>query len=94
MPVRTAIVKPGQTLPDIAIQYCGNLSALTELAYRNNLSVTADITSGQELILPDIVDKRVEAIYRAGNYCPAAGNNDVALTGISRWGIEFDFIVS
>ena len=32
---RTATVKPGQTLPDIAIQYCGGMAAFPVLAALN-----------------------------------------------------------
>lgn len=95
MAVRKAIVKTGQTLQDIAIQYCGNLGALSELATMNNLALTQEIAAGQELLLPAVVDKRVEVVFRAGGYFPAAGNNfNQDLEGVGFWGIEFDFIVS
>lgn len=95
MALRTAIVKKGQTLQDMAIQYCGRLDALSELAILNNLALTQEIVAGQELILPEISDKRVEVVFRTGSYFPAAGNNfNQDFDGIGFWGIEFDFIVS
>lgn len=89
-----AIVKPGQTLADMAIQYCGSLSALPSLATLNGLSVTGALTPGQSLLLPDPVDKRVVAVFESGGYCPAVGQLVPYGEGIGWWFIENDFIVS
>lgn len=92
---RKAIVKSGQTLQDIAIQYCGELSAMAQVATLNGLALTDELQAGQELTLPAIVDKRMEAVYRSGGHFPAAGNNAIeGFEGVDYWGIEFDFIVS
>lgn len=93
---RTATVKPGQTLPDIAIQYCGDMTAYPALAQFNGLNLTDDITAGSILLLPDVTDKRARAIFMAGGYFPAAGRTLTqisGLEGVDYWGIEFDFIV-
>jgi len=93
---RTATAKPGQTLPDIAVQYCGGMAAFPALAALNGLNLTDDISAGAVLFLPDVADKRTEYIFRTGGYFPAAGRTLTqigGLEGVSYWGIEFDFIV-
>lgn len=94
---RSATVKPGQTLPDIAVQYCGSMAAFPALASLNGLNLTDDIAAGAVLFLPDVTDKRTAYIFKAGGYFPAAGRTLTqigGLEGVDYWGIEFDFIVS
>lgn len=86
-------VEAGQTLPDIAIQCCGSLTAWSTLAALNGLGLTADLTPGQMLLLPDETDKRTAAFFAAGGYKPAAGSILIPGSGISFMGIELDFIV-
>lgn len=91
---RNIIVQPGQTLPDIAIQHCGSLSAYYDILSLNGLSFTSDISAGQVLIVPGIAaDKRVRQYFVNGGYIPASiGIKDID-EGVSFWGIEYDFIV-
>ncbi|MBV6442761.1 MAG: hypothetical protein EPGJADBJ_04485 [Saprospiraceae bacterium] len=92
---RTAVVKAGQTLPDIAVQYCGNMSAFPAIAALNGLNLTDEIVAGATLKLPPVVDKRAAYIL-SGGYFPAAGRTLTqigGLEGVDYWGIEFDFIV-
>lgn len=65
-------VAPGQTLSDIAVQWLGSEEGVYSLAELNGLSVTADLTAGQVLELPAVVDKRGRAVMAAGQYVPAA----------------------
>jgi LysM repeat protein len=87
-----AIVQAGQTLEDIAIQYLGSEQAVFELASINSLELTADLSAGQQLELPDVYDKQVRRVYERGGYQPAAGG-DADLQGINYWIIEQNFIV-
>lgn len=93
MAIRTITVASGQTLPDIAVQHCGDVAAWSEIAQLNSLGLTAEITSGQSLIVPDVYNKRNEQFIRVGGYRPAVGPYTV-LEGIDYWAIGYDFIVS
>ena len=85
-------VQPGQTLEDIAIQYCGDYSAIFQLAKLNGLSLTDDLVPGQALVLPAAVNARVRSVYADRRYVPASGV-EVVEEGIGYWGIEYDFVV-
>lgn len=85
--------KPGQSLADLAIQYCGSLSALPTLAALNGFEVTAQISPGQLLKRPDPVDKKVVSTFEIGSYFPATGDILKYGDGIGWWIIENDFIV-
>lgn len=96
MATRTAIVRPGQTLPDLAIQYCGTVEAWPEIARMNGLGMTAETAPGAVLSLPGATDKRVQAYFKNGKYVPAAGDvaNYIGFTeGIGFWAIGVDFEV-
>lgn len=86
-------VKPGQTLLDISIQYLGTASAVAGLAQLNGLDMTATISAGQVLTLPDVSDKRVVKMLLEGGQVPAT-NLSGDLEGIEFWAIEYDNIVS
>lgn len=86
-------VKSGQTLPDIAIQYCDALSAWPDIAKMNGLALTSALTAGQSLVVPDPIDKRVVSYFNSGAYFPAAGEVPSYGDGIGYWIIESDFIV-
>ncbi len=66
-----ATVQPGQTLADIAVQYLGSEEAVFALASLNSLGVTDELTAGQNLELPAVVNKRVRRVYELGGYEPA-----------------------
>jgi len=91
---RSITVQPGQTLPDIAVQYCGSLSAFPEVASLNGLALTASISAGQTLLIPAVAtDKRVQLYFAQGGYVPASIGVKAVEEGVSYWGIEYDFIV-
>lgn len=88
-----AVVQPGQTLEDIAVQWCGSEEAVWELARLNGLGLTADIIPGALLRLPSVVDKRVRRVYVERGWAPAAGGEVLVLEGIDYWAIELEFEV-
>jgi hypothetical protein len=59
----------GQSLFDIAIQYCGDATAALEIALMNNISLTDD--SFSELTIPASYNKRVVDYYRDNSLSPA-----------------------
>lgn len=67
------IVQDRQCLADIALQVCGSLEAVLEIAERNGLSITDDLTVGQVLDydLADIQNKQVVSIYKTDGVIPA-----------------------
>lgn len=89
----TATVQSGQSLADIAIQYCGGLEAWSALAALNGVGMTAAITPGQVIKIPVPVNKRTVAVFKAGPHFPATGEIQPYGSGISWWIIENDFIV-
>ncbi len=92
---KTIVVRPGQSLPDIAVQYGGDQEAWATIAALNGLALTADLVAGQVLIIPDVApDKRTAAIFKLGRFFPASGEVVPYGSGIGYWGIEFDFYVS
>lgn len=90
---RTATVAPGQTLYDIAIQYCGGVDAIVGLAAANSLSLSATLSAGQILQVPNTINKRVRRAYDEAGWRPAAGDILNTLEGVDYWAIEYDFIV-
>lgn len=65
-------VKPGQTLPDIAVQVYGDLRAVMLLAKENDISVTLPIAPGTVLRCPEMVyDKYRQDYVRNNGVSPA-----------------------
>lgn len=93
-------VKDRQTLEDISVQYCGTLEAVVELAAMNGLSVTAALSDGQILEVPDRAPAaRVVERYRVKRIEPATEPSAEEISacpygGINYMGIEIDFTVS
>ncbi len=98
----TATVEQGQSLKDIAIQYCGDAAALFSLALLNDISMTEDVAAGTQLQLPPVVNpdvvKYFEQVKHFTNHIPATkldeAESEAALEGIGYWTIGIDFIVS
>ena len=71
----------GQTLVDIAIEYCGDASKAMDIAILNGLDID-DVSIGQTLQVPDLViDKKAIVTSLAdGNIAPASAieTNDYA----------------
>lgn len=95
-------VKERQTLLDIALMTAGTVAAAIEIAEANGLSLTDELSDGQELEVPEPTSAREAQIvrrYRAQGVEPAteASADDLGLCaygGINFMGIEIDFEVS
>lgn len=90
----SAVVKLGQTLEDIAVQYLGSEQAVFDLARLNGLALTASLLPGQVLQLPEVADRRVRKIFLDGGYQPAVGEEDERPIGVGFWRVQVDFVVS
>lgn len=72
--MRTVRVVPKQTMLDIAVQEYGDMSAMLLIARANDISPTADLQPGTELMLPDLVVNKEMQDYCKGNaVSPATG---------------------
>ena len=91
--MRSIIVEPGQTMADIAIQWCGSLAAWPLIAELNGLGFTDVLTAGTSIIVPEVTDKRTAQYFDRGGYKPSTGEV-TELEGIDYWFVELDFKVS
>lgn len=69
--MRYGEVLNGQTLFDLALQYCGSVEAAFEIAAINDIAVTSYVRAGAYVELPEIKDKRVVAYYTSHGIKPA-----------------------
>lgn len=97
--MRTVTVLNNQSLADLAIQECGTLEAVLELAIANGISVSDTLRPGQVLSIPE-VDGNDDAAryYKANALKPASavaeGFDIPRKEGIGYWAIETEFKVS
>lgn len=73
--MQTIQVKNGQSLFDIAVQYCGSVSAVSSIVKFNNLSFTEDLVEGQKLFVPDITNIKVVNDFLNEAFSPANAVN-------------------
>ncbi len=76
-------VRPGQTLPDIAIQVYGDLRAVIDLAAENGLSITEAIQAGKVLRCQEVMyDRYMQDYVRENGLSPATepANGDISLS--------------
>ncbi len=66
-------VNDRQSLPDIALRALGSLAGIFALAVRNGISITAQLTDGQQLNyeLEDVVSLSVRQAYAVQSIMPA-----------------------
>jgi len=67
----TVRVSEDQSLDDVALQWLGSAEAAFALAEKNGLSVTDELSPGQELFLPDVIDADIAAYYSGKAIVPA-----------------------
>lgn len=91
---RTAIVKHKQSIYDIAIQYCGDVSAANDIAEMNDLCPDEDIAADTVLQLPSVINVSVVNKLNLNGIEPATANiAELSNSGINYWSIGSDFIV-
>lgn len=64
-------VANGQSLLDVAIQGAGTIEAALDVAIKNNVSVTDDLSAGAEIAIPTVQNKAVANYYAARSIRPA-----------------------
>lgn len=65
------VVKPNQTLVDLAIQYGGEATELYKIAKANNMNCTDELIPGQTVIIPEVVNEKVTGYFKRNNLFPA-----------------------
>jgi hypothetical protein len=88
--------KLNETIQDIAVKQCGDFSAMFELALLNNISLSEELASGQQLSYETIVDSDIvaELKSRRARTATALPPGTTDNEGIDYWAIEVDFEVS
>jgi hypothetical protein len=70
--MRRITVKDNQSLFDISIQEYGSLTNIVALAFANDMSITDELTAGQDLLIPDLqTEQNVLKYYTENNIIPA-----------------------
>ena len=73
---KKVIVLEGQSIPDIAIQELGSIEGALDIALFNDISITDELTVGQEIIIPDqVVDSNVANYFEQRNTKIVSGEN-------------------
>ncbi len=70
--MKTAVVKSGQTLWDVAVEHCGSPGDAFEIARLNGLLPTSRPTTGSFLLVPDISAGKTVAYYASQGLTPAS----------------------
>ena len=60
-----------QSILDIALQYCGSVEAAFQIAQINNLALTDELTPGQQIEIPAVVNSSVVQYYMNHKIQPA-----------------------
>lgn len=96
-------VLDSQSLWDIAIRESGDISGVWEIAEKQDIGLTEELTAGEELeIPPEMKNRKIARFYDLYGIYPAtgitiesmSGEGALLLEGIEFWGIEYDFIIS
>lgn len=91
--------KYNQSLLDIAIQEYGDLTMAMNIALENNISITAKLTVGSILRIPNIPSNapEIQSYYQRKKLIPANDLSEATLSpapsGIDYWAIGINFIV-
>lgn len=80
-------VQDRQSLLDIALQTAGSVEAGMDLAVRNGISVSDDLSDGLELSTAPIIDTKVKQQYDVQGIRPATATSLDELAGYSPSGI-------
>lgn len=69
--MKKVTVQSGQTLWDIAVQHCGSADAALEIAALNGLLPTSQPKTSEQLIVPNVENKKVVRYYAEHGIVPA-----------------------
>jgi hypothetical protein len=67
------VILESQSLFDLAVQTAGGVEAAFELALKNNIPLTEDLTTGQELTTITSLNKPIADYYTTNRLKPATG---------------------
>lgn len=70
--MKTITVQSGQSLWDIAVQYCGTTEAAFEIAALKGMMPTAQPKTGERLTVPNAENKKVVRYYEEHGLVPAS----------------------
>lgn len=70
--MKTITVQSGQSLWDIAVQYCGTTEAAFEIAALKGMMPTAQPRTGERLTVPNAENKKVVRYYEEHGLVPAS----------------------
>lgn len=94
---QTIKVGEGQTLLDIAMQYCGDVTVCLAIAELNGKSISDLLTTGEQLLVPvpDISKQKIVDLFAQKGLFPASTEDGQLeqFSGIDYWAIDVDFIV-
>ena len=95
------LIMSGQTLLDLAIQECGSLEGVFQLAVLNGLTITDHLSEGNSLKYPSqAIDRIVRKAFQDNGWKPSSAKTmpgqqlPETKEGIGYWAIEVDFKVS
>jgi hypothetical protein len=64
-------VEQGQCLMDIAVQHCGDATAIFEIAALNNIEITGLLVEGTQLLIPTPYNAAIVNYLKEKNAVPA-----------------------
>lgn len=83
---------------DIAMQECGDVSAMYEIANLNGRTLTDDLVVGETLIVPEIVNEEIVTLFESNYRKPACwedpDDSEINGEGLEYWAIELDFVIT
>lgn len=91
------VVLAGQNILDICMQHAGSITAMIDVCNENDINPTDELTPGQILRIPTVIDKNVVDRFADNIHKPATGstaNIQATPGGIGYMEIENTFIVS
>lgn len=82
------VVLHNQSLFDVAIQYCGTVEAVFDLALENGLSLTQELSPGQLITIPkkDYGFQSVVSVFKNDSIQPASALSEVEIEMIDARG--------
>lgn len=91
-------VKNKETLLDVAVLTAGSMTGMFELAFLNNISLTKDLVSGEQLLTGTIISEAAITELKSRKAKPSHAVIEMPdqplKLGIGYWKIGFDFKVN